>query len=62
MFQTPSTENAPPGSNIGKLVPCRGPRYARRHHTAANWSRDQVEARLANIPPCLTGMEACVGA
>jgi hypothetical protein len=21
-----------------------------------------VEARLANIPPCLIGMEACVGA
>ena len=26
------------------------------------WSRGQVEARLANIPPCLIGMEACVGA
>jgi transposase len=26
------------------------------------WSRGQVEARLANIPPCLVGMEACVGA
>ncbi len=26
------------------------------------WSRAQVEARLANIPPCLIGMEACVGA
>jgi transposase len=25
------------------------------------WSRGQVEARLANIPPCLIGMEACVG-
>src|SRR6202022_1560579 len=25
-------------------------------------SRGQVEARLANIPPCLIGMEACVGA
>src|ERR1700682_2354138 len=24
------------------------------------WSRSQVEARLANMPPCLTGMEACV--
>ena len=22
------------------------------------WSRGQVEARLANMPPCLTGMEA----
>src|SRR5437660_6482713 len=26
------------------------------------WSRGQVEARLGNIPPCLIGMEACVGA
>jgi transposase len=26
------------------------------------WSRGQVEARLANIPLCLIGMEACVGA
>ena len=25
------------------------------------WSRGQVEARLANLPPCLIGMEACVG-
>jgi len=26
------------------------------------WSRSQIEARLANLPPCLVGMEACVGA
>jgi transposase len=26
------------------------------------WSRGQVGARLANLPPCLIGMEACVGA
>ena len=25
------------------------------------WSRGQVEARFANMPPCLVGMEACVG-
>jgi hypothetical protein len=25
------------------------------------WSRGQVETRLANLPPCLIGMEACVG-
>jgi transposase len=25
------------------------------------WSRGQVEARLANMPACLIGMEACVG-
>jgi transposase len=26
------------------------------------WSRGRVETRLANIPLCLIGMEACVGA
>lgn len=26
------------------------------------WSRRQVETRLANMPPCLIGMEACCGA
>jgi transposase len=26
------------------------------------WSRGQVELRFANLPPCLIGMEACVGA
>lgn len=26
------------------------------------WSRSQVEAGLANMPTCLIGMEACVGA
>jgi transposase len=26
------------------------------------WSRGQVETWLANLPPCLIGMEACVGA
>jgi transposase len=26
------------------------------------WLRGQVEARFANMPPCLVGMEACVGA
>jgi transposase len=25
-------------------------------------SRGQLEARFANLPPCLVGMEACVGA
>ena len=25
-------------------------------------SRGQIEARLANMAPCLIGMEACVGA
>src|SRR4249919_3742450 len=26
------------------------------------WTRGQIDARLANLPPCLIGMEACVGA
>jgi transposase len=26
------------------------------------WSRGQVDTRLANLAPCLIGMEACVGA
>ena len=26
------------------------------------WSRGQNESRLANMSPCLVGMEACVGA
>ena len=26
------------------------------------WSRGQVEARFANMPSCLVGMAACVGA
>jgi transposase len=26
------------------------------------WSRGEIETRLANMPPCLIGMEACVGA
>jgi transposase len=26
------------------------------------WSRTQVETRPTNMPPCLIGMEACVGA
>jgi transposase len=26
------------------------------------WSPRQVEARFSNLPPCLIGMEACVGA
>ena len=26
------------------------------------WSRGQVEARFANMSPCLIGMEACLGA
>ena len=27
-----------------------------------SWPRGQLEARVTNMPPCLIGMEACVGA
>jgi transposase len=30
--------------------------------TIGMFSRGQVVVRLANMPPCLIGMEACVGA
>jgi hypothetical protein len=36
-----------------ELVPRRGAIVLRQE-----WSRGQVEARLANLPPCLIGMEA----
>jgi hypothetical protein len=51
------------GIDIGKnSVPHYQPRFARRNRAAAEVSRGQIEARLANLPPCLIGMEACVGA
>ena len=63
MSQTPNTAIAVMGIDIGKnsfhIVghDKRGAIVLRQ-----KWSRGQVEARLANIPPCLIGMEACVGA
>jgi transposase len=63
MFQKIDTSIAVVGIDIGKnsfhvmgLDP-RGTIVLRQ-----KWSRGQVEARLANMPPCLIGMEACVGA
>ncbi|MCD9853048.1 IS110 family transposase, partial [Bradyrhizobium diazoefficiens] len=61
--QTPSTAIAVIGIDIGKNSfhvvghDTRGAVVLRQ-----KWSRGQVEARLANMPPCLIGMEACVGA
>ena len=58
-----NSEIAVIGIDIGKnsfhVVGCddRGTIMLRR-----KWSRGQVEARLANLPPSLIGMEACVGA
>jgi transposase len=63
MSQKHSSEVAVIGIDIGKnsfhLVgqDRRGALVLRQ-----KWSRGQVEARLANLPPCLIGMEACVGA
>src|ERR1700694_5671416 len=63
MSQTPNTAMAVIGIDIGKNSfhvvghDARGAIVLRQ-----KWSRGQVEARLANMPPCLIGMEACVGA
>jgi transposase len=60
---TAQTAIAVVGIDIGKNsfhivgLDCRGAIVLRQ-----KWSRSQVEARFANIPPCLVGMEACVGA
>ncbi|MGY4314194.1 transposase [Bradyrhizobium sp. JR3.5] len=63
MSETPNTALAVIGIDIGKNSfhvvghDARGAIVLRQ-----KWSRGQVEARLANLPPCLVGMEACVGA
>jgi hypothetical protein len=62
MSQTSNTAIAVIGIDIGKNSfhvvghDARGAIVLRQ-----KWSRGQVEARLANIPSCLIGMEACVG-
>jgi transposase len=63
MSQNPITAIATVGIDIGKNsfhvigLDQRGAIALRQ-----KWSRGQVEARLANMPRCLIGMEACVGA
>ena len=63
MSQTLNTAIAVIGIDIGKNsfhvvgLDDRGAIVLRQR-----WSRNQVEARFANMPPCLIGMEACVGA
>src|SRR6267143_1117084 len=63
MSQTLNTSIAVVGIDIGKISfhlvghDRRGAIVLRQ-----KWSRGQVETRLANLPPCLIGMEACVGA
>src|SRR5438874_7958024 len=63
MPKTASTQIAVIGIDIGKNsfhvvgLDDRGAIVLRQ-----KWSRGQVGERLANMPPCLIGMEACVGA
>ena len=63
MSQNPNATIAVVGIDIGKNsfhivgLDQRGAIVLRQ-----KWSRGQVDARLANMPPCLVGMEACVGA
>ena len=63
MSQNPNTTIAVVGIDIGKNsfhivgLDSRGAIVLRQ-----KWSRGQVEARFANMSPCLIGMEACVGA
>src|SRR5437588_9228088 len=63
MPQNPSRSMAVIGIDIGKNsfhivgLDARGSIILRQ-----KWSRGQIEARIANMPPCLIGMEACVGA
>ena len=63
MPKTASTQIAVIGIDIGKNsfhvvgLDRRGAIVLRQ-----KWSRGQVGERLANMPPCLIGMEACVGA
>ena len=61
MSQNPSSATTVIGIDIGKNsfhvvgLDDRGAIILRQ-----KWSRGQIEARLANMPPCLIGMEACV--
>src|ERR1700745_718786 len=63
MFNKSSLTVATMGIDIGKYtfhvvgLDRRGAIVLRQR-----WSRGQIDARLANMPPCLIGMEACVGA
>ena len=63
MSQKPDTTIAVVGIDIGKNsfhvvgLDQRGAIVLRQ-----KWSRGQIDARFANMPPCLVGMEACVAA
>jgi transposase len=58
----PSTQIAVIGIDIGKNVfHLIGLDKCGAIVLKAKCSRGQLENRLANLPPCLIGMEACVG-
>jgi len=59
MSQTPKTVGIDIGKNSFHVVSHdeRGAIVLRQ-----KWSRGQLEARFANMSPCLVGTEACVGA
>ena len=59
MSQTPKTVGIDIGKNSFHVIGHdeRGAIVLRQ-----KWSRGQLEARFANMPPCLVGTEACVGA
>jgi transposase len=63
MFDTGKTALSVVGIDIGKNsfhvvgLDRRGAIVLRQR-----WSRGQVDVRFANLPRCLIGMEACVGA
>ena len=50
------------GIDIGKNVPPHRPRQARRDRAAHEGVSWPSRGRLANMPRCLVGMEACAGA
>ena len=56
MSQNPNITFAVIGIDIGKNS------FHVVGHDDRGWTRGQIDARLANLPPCLIGMEACVGA
>ena len=59
MSQTPNTAIAVIGIDIGKnSFHIVGQNQRGAIVLQQKWLRSQVEARLANIPPCLIGMEA----
>jgi transposase len=60
MSQKLDSEIAVIGIDIGKNHLVGQDRHG-RIVLRQKWSRGQVEARLANVRPCLIGMEACVG-